>query len=153
MPVYIHRASNGKEKMLAKMLANKSKDLPQYKGFISAVMFTDSTKGYIYIEGEDLTQIEQLTSTIRGITNKPISINPVDLDELQDILVPRPAIEGLQQGDMVEIINGPFKGARAKVTRIDSSNQEVTAEITSASMGLPLKLHADYVKKISSENS
>ncbi len=150
MPIYIFRASNGKEKSVAQMV-NKKANLEQYKGCIYSVMATEGIKGYIFIEGPDIQSIERVTSTIRGVNNKPIKNQPVDLSELQDILVPRPAIEGLQQGDLVEIINGPFKGSRARITRVDSANQEVTAEITSSSMGLPLKLHAEFVRKISSE--
>ena len=51
-------------------------------------------------------------------------------------------------GDTVDIINGPFKGSRAIITRVDEANEEVTAEISSSAMNLPLKLHADYVKKV-----
>ncbi len=151
MPVYIFRASNGKEKSVAQLINHKASNLEQYKGTIYSVMVTEGIKGYIFIEGPDIQSIERVTSTIRGVNNKPVKNQPVDLSELQDILVPRPAIEGLQKGDLVEIINGPFKGSRAIITRVDMANQEVTAEITSSAMGLPLKLHAEYVRKIASE--
>ncbi len=149
MPVYIFRASNGKEKSIAQLINRKASTLEQYEGTVYSVMVTEGIKGYIFIEGPDIQSIEKVTSTIRGVNNKPIKNQPVDLSELEDILVPRPAIEGLQEGDLVEIIKGPFKGSRARITRVDHANQEITAEIASSSMGLPLKLHAEYVRKIS----
>jgi transcription termination/antitermination protein NusG len=148
MGIYVFRVSTGKEKHVAEMADKKARRVKDYKGVISAVIIPDILKGYVYVEGDDLQEVERLMSSIRGVANRAIGGgSSIDINELKDILVPRPAIEGLKEGDIVDIINGPFKGSKAKITRIDEANQEVTAEITSSSMGLPLKLHADFVKK------
>lgn len=152
MPIYIFRVSSGREKHVADLAMRKSSAVPTYKGKILSIIISEMFKGYVYVEGDDLQDIEEVMSSIRGVGNRAIGGGAaVPIDELKDILVPRPAIEGLKEGDIVDIINGPFKGSRAKITRIDEANQEVTAEITSSAMGLPLKLHADFVKKISDE--
>ena len=54
----------------------------------------------------------------------------------------------MQEGDIIEIIDGPFKGLRAKLTRIEGASQEITAELLDSTMALPVRIHADYVKKL-----
>jgi transcriptional antiterminator NusG len=46
------------------------------------------------------------------------------------------------------VIGGPFKGMRAKITRIDKAKAEVTLELLEATFTLPITVHADYVKLI-----
>ncbi|MCD6089133.1 KOW motif-containing protein, partial [Candidatus Bathyarchaeota archaeon] len=48
----------------------------------------------------------------------------------------------------VEVIGGPFKGMRAKITNIDRAKEEVTIELLEASFTLPVTVHADYLKLI-----
>jgi transcription termination/antitermination protein NusG len=49
---------------------------------------------------------------------------------------------------VVEITGGPFKGMRAKITRIDKSKGEVTLELLEATFTLPITVHSDYVKLV-----
>src|SRR4030065_25452 len=50
--------------------------------------------------------------------------------------------------DVVETTGGPFKGMRAKITRIDKSKGEVTLELLEATFTLPITVHSDYVKLV-----
>jgi len=45
-------------------------------------------------------------------------------------------------------VGGPFKGMRAKITRVDKTKEEVTLELLEATFTLPITVHADYVKLV-----
>jgi transcriptional antiterminator NusG len=57
-------------------------------------------------------------------------------------------IEELDIGDIVEVVSGPFKGMRAKITRVDQTKEEVVLELLEATFTLPITVHADYVKVV-----
>ena len=66
-------------------------------------------------------------------------------------------ITQLDLGDLVEIIGGPFRGMKAKITRVERTKEEVTIELLEVAFTLPITVHADYVKlvesKIKSQNN
>ena len=57
-------------------------------------------------------------------------------------------MEGLEEGALVEVVAGPFKGMQARVVRVDPSKEEVTVEILEAAFTLPITVHADYVREL-----
>ena len=48
----------------------------------------------------------------------------------------------------MEITGGPFKGEKAKVTRIDPDKEDVVLELIESQYPIPVKVHADYVKLV-----
>ena len=63
-------------------------------------------------------------------------------------IIRKPIIEKLGENDIVEVTGGPFKGMRAKITRIDKTKEEVTLELLEATFTLPITVHSDYVKLV-----
>lgn len=147
MPIFILRAKMGQERSLARLAELKAN---KEDSGVYAVMISDMMKGYCFIEGEDQMQVEKLASEIRILSNRAIQDKEVPIEQIIDLLNPTPAIEGLIEGDMVEIIDGPFKGLKAKLIRIEDGSQEITAELLDSTMALPVRIHADYVKKLAS---
>ncbi len=50
---------------------------------------------------------------------------------------------------MVEVVGGPFRGLRAKITDIDKAKEELTIELLEEGFAtLPITVHADYVKLV-----
>jgi transcriptional antiterminator NusG len=72
----------------------------------------------------------------------------VSFSEIERYIIRKPVIEDLNEDDVVEITGGPFKGMRAKITRIDKSKAEVTLELLEATFTLPITVHSDYVKLV-----
>jgi len=72
----------------------------------------------------------------------------VSFSEVERYIVVKPVIEELDVDDVVEIVGGPFKGMRAKITRIDKTKSEVILELLEATFTLPITVHADYVKVV-----
>ncbi|MDH5403981.1 MAG: transcription elongation factor Spt5 [Candidatus Heimdallarchaeota archaeon] len=148
MAIFSFRSKMGQERSLARM--TKLKASKEGSG-IYAILISDLMKGYCFVEGEDQLSIENSLSGIKVISGRAVGNREVPLSEISVLLNPRPSIEGLGEGDFVEIIDGPFKGFKAKITRIEDTSQEVTAELVEATMSLPVRIHADYVKKLSSD--
>jgi transcriptional antiterminator NusG len=137
----------GQEKSLARLIELKGN---KEDSGIYAVLMSEMMKGYTFIEGPDQLSIEKTIADIKILSSRAIGNRPVPLEELGNLLNPTPSIEGLTEGDTVEIIDGPFKGLKATLTRIEDQSQEITAELLDSTMALPVKIHADYVKKIRS---
>jgi transcriptional antiterminator NusG len=68
--------------------------------------------------------------------------------EVEHYLETKPAIEGLAEGTLVDVVAGPFRGMQARVIRVDTSKEEVTIEILEAAFSLPITVHADYVREV-----
>jgi transcriptional antiterminator NusG len=54
----------------------------------------------------------------------------------------------LGENDVVEIVAGPFKSMRARITRIDTSKQEVTVILLDTPYQLPVTVDAAYLKVV-----
>jgi transcriptional antiterminator NusG len=51
---------------------------------------------------------------------------------------------------MVEVIAGPFRGLKARITHMDKVKGEVTIELLEEGFAtLPITVHADYLRRIS----
>lgn len=148
MPIFTFRSKMGQERSLARLAELKSK---KEGSGVYAVLIPDSLSGYCFVEGESQMRIESSLAGIRIISSRAVANKSVPIDDLIELLNPKPSIEGLIEGDIVEIINGPFKGYRAQLTRIEGVSQEITAELLESTMALPVKIHADYVKKLTIE--
>ena len=145
MPIYALKTTVSQEKTVARMIEHRAKS----KGYpIYAILVTDSLRGYIFVEGADQLTVEKATQNLRHIRTRAVRGQEVPIDELSNVLIPKPAIEGLDEGDLVEVIDGPFKGSRARIIRIDQSREKVTVELLGGGMAIPIELHGDFVRRI-----
>ncbi len=138
----------GQEKGLAKMAEIKGN---KKDSGVWALLISDTMKGYCFVEGSDLISVEKNMAEIRSITGRALQGKTVPIEEIADLIIPRSPVEGLEEGTTVKIIDGPFKDLRATITRMDSAANEITVELLDSNMQLPIKIHADYVKKVSEE--
>jgi transcriptional antiterminator NusG len=61
-------------------------------------------------------------------------------------------VADITEGDIVEIINGPFKGEKARVKQIDASKEEITVELFEAMVSIPVTIKGDVVRVIERED-
>jgi transcriptional antiterminator NusG len=141
--IFAVRTTAGQEKNVANLVASKaeSKKLP-----VKAVLVPEMLKGYVFIEAEGPHFVEEAISGIKHVRSRVPGI--VSFSEVEKYIVVKPVIEELDVDDVVEIISGPFKSMRAKITRIDKTKSEVTLELLEATFTLPITVHADYVKVV-----
>ena len=62
----------------------------------------------------------------------------------------RSDVEGIAEGDIIELIAGPFKGERAQVQRIDESKDQVTVELYEATVPIPVTVRGDQIRVLDS---
>jgi transcriptional antiterminator NusG len=141
--VFAVRTTAGQEKNVANLIAVRieGSKLP-----IKAVLVPEMLKGYVFVEAEGPHFVEEAIAGIKHVRSRVPGI--VSFSEVEKYIVVKPVIEELDVEDVVEIISGPFKGMRAKITRIDKTKSEVTLELLEATFTLPITVHADYVKVV-----
>ncbi len=140
--IYTIRTTIGQEKSVAELIANRVK----IHGLaIQSILVPETLRGYIFIETSKRDAIDE---AISGISHVRGSVGKTNINELSHFLIPKPPTEGLEAGDIVEITGGPFKGTRAKVTRVDTTKEEVTVELLDSPAPIPIRVHGDYVRKV-----
>jgi len=141
--VFAVRTTAGQEKNVADMIASKveTNKLP-----IKAVFVPEMLKGYVFVESDGPHFVEQAIAGIKHVRSRVPGL--VSFSEVERYIVVKPVIEELNIDDLVEVVGGPFKGMRAKITRIDKTKAEVTLELLEATFTLPITVHADYVRLV-----
>ena len=113
---------------------------------VFAVIRPHGMRGYIFLEAEDKTAAEQAAFNVpyaRGVLPKSI-----DYEEIEHMLEQVKREISIKQNDIVEIVSGPFKTEKAKVTRIDKTKEEVVVELLEAAVPIPITVKMDSVKVI-----
>ncbi|MHA1377912.1 MAG: transcription elongation factor Spt5 [Candidatus Helarchaeota archaeon] len=118
------------------------------KKYIKAILLPETLRGYLFIETTMAHMVNQELLKIPHVRGK--LVGKVDISELDKFLIAKKSTEGVDVGDIVEIIGGPFKGEKAKITRVDTVKDEVILELFESTHPIPIKVHADYIKKIMS---
>ena len=73
------------------------------------------------------------------------------IEEISPYLTPVSAVVGIVDGDIVELVNGPFKGEKARVQKIDSEKEEITVELIEAMVPIPVTVKGDSVRVLEKE--
>jgi transcriptional antiterminator NusG len=139
--IFAVKTTTGQEKNVARLVAAK---VEMTKIPIKAILVPDTLKGYVFIEADGPHFVEEAIGGVRHVRSRIPGL--VTFSEIERYIVRKPVIEDLNEDDVVEITGGPFKGMRAKITRIDKSKGEVTLELLEATFTLPITVHSDYVK-------
>ncbi len=141
--VFAVRTTAGQEKNVADRIAARveTNKLP-----IKAILVPETLKGYVFIEADGPHFVDEAIAGIKHVRSRVPGI--VSFSEVERYIVVRPVIEELDVEDVVEVVGGPFKGMRAKITRVDKTKEEVTLELLEATFTLPITVHADYVRLV-----
>lgn len=140
--IYTIKTIIGRENVAMESIMNKAKA----KGVdIKALVHPEELKGYLFVEGElrDIQNVVREVPHARGILRKPVSVS-----EIKRFLEPRKVEILINEGDIIEVIGGPFKGEKGKVTRFDKVKEEVTIELIEVTVPIPVTVSARLVKLI-----
>ncbi|NHX35657.1 MULTISPECIES: transcription elongation factor Spt5 [Halolamina] len=143
MPIYAVKTTASQEETVADMIA--SKEMPE----IHAVLAPDSLTSYVMVEAEDDSIIERILDEIPHANG--IVPGTSSMTEVEHFLSPTPDVEGIAEGDIVELIAGPFKGEKAQVQRIDEGKDQVTVELYEATVPIPVTVRGDQIRVLDSE--
>ncbi len=142
--IFALRTTISQEKSVATLIEKRVEGNPEAN--IKAVLAPEALNGYVFIEAPSQREVNMIITGIPHVRGKVVG--KIEIDELNEFLIPKPSTEGINKGDIVEIIGGPFKSERAKVTRIDPDKEEVVLELIESAYPIPVKVHADYVKLV-----
>ncbi len=142
MPIYTIRTTVGRERTVFDSLDAK---LKAKNPGVKAMLSPNELKGYIFIEGEeeDIHKAIQGIPHIKGIINKPINI-----DELSNFYSTEVKEVKFKEGDIVEVVGGPFKREKAKIVRIDETKREAKIELVESAVPIPITIKLDLLKAI-----
>jgi len=141
--IFVVKTTTGQEKNVAKLVAAK---VEMNRIPIKAILVPEALRGYVFMEAEGPHFIEEAIAGIRHVRSRVPGV--INFSEIERYIVRKPVIEELNENDIVEVTGGPFKGMRAKITRIDKAKAEVTLELLEATFTLPITVHSDYVKLV-----
>ncbi|HVL49027.1 MAG TPA: transcription elongation factor Spt5 [Candidatus Thermoplasmatota archaeon] len=139
--IYALKTTINQEKTVAQMLTGKAM---RNKTGILAILSPAELRGYVLVEAEDREALEKFVKGIphaRGLVG-----GETQLSEVEHFLTPKPSVAGIAEGDIVELIAGPFKGEKARVQRIDESKEEITVELFEAMVPIPVTVRGDNVR-------
>jgi transcriptional antiterminator NusG len=141
--IFAVKTTTGQERNVAKLIAARIKmnNIP-----IKAILVPETLRGYVFVEAEGPHFVEEAITGVRHVRSRVPGV--VSFSEIERYIVRKPIIEELNENDVVEVTGGPFKGMRAKITRIDKAKAEVTLELLEATFTLPITVHSDYVKLV-----
>jgi len=138
----LRTTANREDQVLAFVASNAArKKIP-----IKSVIAPHGMRGYIFIEAESAPDAEQGAFGVpyaRGILGKEI-----DYKEIEHMLERVKKDVNILKNDIVEIISGPFKREKAKITRVDKQKEEVVVELLEAAVPIPMTMKIDAVKVV-----
>ncbi len=145
--IFAVRTTANREEQVLDFLENnvRKKKLEVYSAINAHGM-----RGYIFLEAKTQEDAEQSCAGIpysRGVLPKQVSY-----EEIEPMLEQIKAPMNIQERDIVEIIQGPFKKEKAKVKRMDEQKEEVVVELLEAAIPIPITVKMDWVKVIRRES-
>ena len=113
---------------------------------ISGVLTSFDVKGYIFVETESITKLKDCLRGLpnfRGIIKKPISFEDIEKYFTRQII----EID-VNEGDLVKVMSGPFKGDTAKVVRVISGKNQIIIESLNTQISIPLTIESSEIRVI-----
>jgi len=146
--IYVVKTTANQERAVANMIAQISR---KGKYDIRALLVPDVLKGYVLVEApapeivdQAIQEIPHARTVIKGASS---------IEEVEHFLTPKPAVTGINEGAIVELISGPFKGEKARVKRVDVSKEEITVELFEAMVPIPITVRGDHVRVLSKDET
>jgi transcriptional antiterminator NusG len=141
--LYAFRVTSGQENIVADLLYEKVK---KNKMPVKTVIVSPYLKGYLIAEAENEIEAKRLITNVPHV--KSMLHKPMQIEELKDMLESKPQELLLEDGQLVEITSGPFKGEKAKVVKINKEKEEVIVELVEVAVPIPVTIKMNTIKVI-----
>jgi transcription termination/antitermination protein NusG len=142
--IYIVRVTTGQEKIAAEMLSKRAESADSQ---IYSIVYVESIKGYIFVEGKDISEVTKLVQKTKN--TKGFIETPVKIEEIAGIL--KTSVQAgtkIDLGDTVEMTAGPFKGEKARVIKADEARDELTVEFIEVAVPIPVTIKSKTAKLV-----
>ena len=165
--ILVLKTQVGQERRVIEMLGNKAR---RFKIPIQSLLAPQELRGYVFIETTDVLAVQKGirgVSYARSLVTQDIEVRdekgdfvkdrrgkivtermPVDtpFSDIAHFLTPVSAVAKIGVADIVELVSGPFRGEKAKVTRIDDAKEEITVELFEALVPIPITVRGENVR-------
>ena len=140
--IYAIKTTASQEQAVSDMIARKEHPA------IHAILSPDSLTSYVMVEADEPDAIGLIIEEIPHA--RTIISGKSSIEEIGHFLTPKSDVEGIAEGDIIELVAGPFKGERAQVQRIDESKDQVTVELYEATVPIPVTDRGDQIRVLDS---
>ena len=137
------KTTGGQEKTVATFVANRA---IQKKKFIYSVLALDTWKGYVLFEAPNSQVVDESIQGFKHVRSKIPGM--MQYSDIEKYLVTKSMVAELNEGDTVEIVAGPFKTMRAKITRVEKEKQEVVVTLLDTAFSMPITIDASFTKLV-----
>lgn len=139
----LRTTANREEQVLDFLTSNASK-----KGLeVFSVIHPHGMRGYLFVEAGSRSDAEQ--AAFRVPYARGLLPSTLQYAEIEHMLEKTKKIEmNIRKNDIAEIISGPFKREKCKISRIDKAKEEVVVELLEAAVPIPITLKMDAIKVI-----
>jgi transcriptional antiterminator NusG len=152
--LYILKTSIGQEQNVSKEIRARlsgTGSLKDIQGEVFGVLHPAHVRGYIFVEASAQHHVEKLIGMVGMTTTRLKNCRKVlpgvsPLENTLAYLEPKAATAGIEEGCIIEISGGAFKGQSARVIRVTESKEEVTVELFEAAVPVALTVRADQVR-------
>jgi len=143
---YVVRTTVGQERNAANMLSAKAK---RENAHIYSILSAPELRGYIIVEAPEKREFEKTLKNMAHI--KGVVEGEMSFAEIEKFLEPTSPAARVNAGDLVEFVNGPFKGSRAKIVKVDATKDEITVVLFEATVPIPVTVKVTDIKIIQRE--
>ena len=144
--IFIVKTTVNQERAVANLLEQVAR---KYKSDIRSVLVPDELRGYVLVESSAPEIVDQVIQNVHHA--RALVKGASTIDEVEHFLTPKLTVTGVSEGDIVELVSGPFKGEKAKVKRVDSAHEEITVELFDAMVPIPVTVRGDHVRVLDKE--
>jgi len=137
------KTTGGQEKTVATFVANRA---IQKKKPIYSILALDTWKGYVLFEAPNSQVVDESIQGFKHVRSKIPGM--MQYQDIEKFLVTKSMVAELNDGDIVEIVAGPFKTMRAKISRVEQAKQEVTVVLLDTPYQLPVTVDAAYLRLV-----
>ena len=141
--IFTIKTQVGKEQNCADLLNSRAE---KSKNEYPAILATPELRGYIFIEGYERERLKEVIKTISYA--RTVLEGDIPIDQIEHFLIPTSTVAKITEGDVVEMIAGPFRGENAKVTHIDDAKEEITVELFESVVPIPITVRGEQVRVI-----
>ena len=111
-----------------------------------SILVTPELRGYVFVEGYDRERLKDIIKTISYA--RTVLDGDIPIDQIEHFLIPTSAVAKIAEGDIVEMVAGPFRGETAKVTHIDDNKEEITVELFESVVPIPITVRGEQVRVV-----
>ncbi|BDC19805.1 transcription elongation factor Spt5 [Acidianus sp. HS-5] len=141
---YAVKVTGGQEISVGLMLEErvKTNSIPE----IYSIIVPPGLKGYVIVEASGPHVVKLLISGIRHV--RGVAQGLVPKDDIMKMVSKKVTGPTINEGDLVEVVSGPFRGMQAQVVKVTEGKGEVVLNILESAFPLQVTIPVDQVKPV-----